>query len=59
MTDKEVLILHKYRITGDMAGDISDVLDKYVGKVSLAETLGVLEIVKHDLLVAAHEDQNG
>ncbi len=53
------LVLHKYRLTGDLAQDISDVIEKYVGKISLAETLGVLDIIKHDLLVNTHEDQDG
>ena len=56
---KPPLQLHKYRLTGDLAQDIADVLEKYTGKVSLAETLGVLDIIKHDLLASAHEDQDG
>ena len=41
--------LFKFRFNSDMARDIEDILNKYAGKISVAEAVGVLSIMAYDL----------
>ena len=56
-TRKKPLNLHKYRLNGELVEAIARVLDEHAGKVSLAEAIGALEIIKHDLLISQYEDK--
>lgn len=45
----------KFSVQTDLESDIGELIEKYDGKMSLAQFIGVLEIVKHDLLLG-HSD---
>lgn len=42
----------------EMAEEVRDVLYKYVNRASVAEVLGILEIVKQEVYQSAFEDNN-
>lgn len=45
----------RYSVQSDLESDISDLISKYDGKLSLAQFIGVLDIVKHSLLTGHSE----
>ena len=53
---EQQLNLHKYRFNVDLLDDMAEVLDKYADKISLAEAIGILEILKNELLERHRED---
>jgi hypothetical protein len=55
---KSKIILHpnKFKANSELVEKLSNILDEYVGKISTAEALGALEILKYDLLVSIDDD---
>jgi len=49
LIDETPVNLFKFRFNSDMARDIEDVINKYAGKISVAEAVGVLSIMAYDL----------
>ncbi len=58
MTDKVVYGPFKRTHLNEMAEDVRDVLYKYVNRASVAEVLGILEIVKQEVYRSAFEDND-
>lgn len=46
MTDS----IYKYRYNGELYGELEKVFEKYHMKISLAEAIGILELLKAELL---------
>ena len=43
----------QYQIANNFQKDLSEVVHKYVGQISLAEAVGTLQIVIHDVIADA------
>tara|TARA_R110000787_G_C13410686_1_gene444169 strand:- start:1561 stop:1770 length:210 start_codon:yes stop_codon:yes gene_type:complete len=48
---KKVNFNTKFNAQEDLADDVSLLIKKYDGQLSLAQFIGVLEVVKYDLLI--------
>ena len=58
MTDKVVHGPFKRAHLNEMAEEVRDVLYKYVNRASVAEVLGILEIVKQEVYQSAFDGDN-
>lgn len=52
----DIGVKFKYSSQSDLESDMSTLISKYDGKLSLAQFIGVMDIVKHSLLTG-HSEQ--
>ena len=44
-----------YQASGDLVGELNNVIDNFAGKISLTEAIGALELVKMRLIERSNE----
>jgi hypothetical protein len=44
---------HPFAKNGELIERLGDIIDEYVGQISLAEVIGILDILKDELLESA------
>ncbi len=54
MSNDAIPSIHKFRHNAEMIDAINKAVMQFQGKVSVAEAVGCLEIVKHKLIFDAH-----